>query len=290
MPASSMSSTTSAASRRPRGHAASSSSMSGSSSSPARPASRSTRRYSKAWSTARRWCAAAGARRRFRASSRAPGDFVVEKMRMSAWEGTRLETILKATGRDMIINTGAWTNMSVEHTARTGADKGYFMIVPEDCCSTMNADWHNASINFAHAERLRRDQRRRRHQSAGMKAGGAEALASVLFAARRFRIRRRRARLPRSLPPGAAGLGHRRDGPLAAISCRNSRATSWKPNMPASAGAAFNDVAARCLCGCRTHRGSLCACRSRADLDADVEFRHSLQAEAMDRRRSRSPG
>jgi gluconolactonase len=78
-----------------------------------------------------------------------PGDFTVEKMRMSAWEGTRLETILKATGRDFIINTGAWTNMSVEHTARTGADKGYFMIVPEDCCSTMNADWHNASINFA---------------------------------------------------------------------------------------------------------------------------------------------
>src|SRR6516165_3334596 len=77
------------------------------------------------------------------------GDFIVEKMRMSAWEGTRLETILKATGRDIVINTGAWTNMSIEHTARTGADKGYFMIVPEDCCSTMNADWHNASINFA---------------------------------------------------------------------------------------------------------------------------------------------
>jgi gluconolactonase len=78
-----------------------------------------------------------------------PGDFVVEKMRMSAWEGSRLETILKAQGRDMIINTGAWTNMSVEHTARTGADKGYFMVVPEDCCSTMNAEWHHASINFA---------------------------------------------------------------------------------------------------------------------------------------------
>jgi gluconolactonase len=77
------------------------------------------------------------------------GDLVVEKMRMSAWEGTRLETMLKSGKRDMIINTGAWTNMSVEHTARTGADKGYFMIVPEDCCSTMNAEWHNASINFA---------------------------------------------------------------------------------------------------------------------------------------------
>ena len=78
-----------------------------------------------------------------------PGDFVVEKMRMSAWEGTRLETILRAGNRDVIINTGAWTNMSVEHTARTAADKGYFVVLPEDCCSTMNVDWHNASINYA---------------------------------------------------------------------------------------------------------------------------------------------
>jgi gluconolactonase len=77
------------------------------------------------------------------------GDFVVEKMRMNAWEGTRLESLLKGFGRDTIIVTGAWTNMSVEHTARTGADKGYFMFVAEDGCSTMNADWQNASINYA---------------------------------------------------------------------------------------------------------------------------------------------
>lgn len=77
------------------------------------------------------------------------GDYVVEKNRMSAWEGSQLETILKAEGRDMIIETGAWTNMSIEHTARTGADKGYVMVIPEDGCSTMNADWHNASINYA---------------------------------------------------------------------------------------------------------------------------------------------
>jgi gluconolactonase len=77
------------------------------------------------------------------------GDFVVEKMRMNAWEGTRLESLLKGFGRDTIVVTGAWTNMSVEHTARTGADKGYYMVVPEDGCSTMSADWHNASINYA---------------------------------------------------------------------------------------------------------------------------------------------
>ena len=77
------------------------------------------------------------------------GDHVVEKMRMSGWQGTRLETLLAGLGVDTIVVTGAWTNMSIEHTARTGADKGFYMVVPEDCCSTMNADWHNASINYA---------------------------------------------------------------------------------------------------------------------------------------------
>jgi gluconolactonase len=77
------------------------------------------------------------------------GDMVVEKMRMSGWQDTILESLLRGLDRDQVIVTGAWTNMSIEHTARSGADKGYFMFVPEDCCSTMNADWHNASINYA---------------------------------------------------------------------------------------------------------------------------------------------
>ena len=49
-------------------------------------------------------------------------DLVVEKMSMSAWETSRLESYLHHGGRDTIINCGAWTNMSVEHTARTGAE------------------------------------------------------------------------------------------------------------------------------------------------------------------------
>ena len=55
----------------------------------------------------------------------------------------------RGLGRDTVIVTGAWTNMSIEHTSRTGADKGYYMVVPEDGCSTMNADWHRASIEYA---------------------------------------------------------------------------------------------------------------------------------------------
>ena len=80
---------------------------------------------------------------------RQPGDLLVEKMRMSGWQDTILEALLRGLDRDQVIVTGAWTNMSIEHTARTGADKGYYMLVPEDCCSSMNADWHNASINYA---------------------------------------------------------------------------------------------------------------------------------------------
>lgn len=80
------------------------------------------------------------------------GDLVVEKMTMSAWESSRLETYLRHGGIDTIINTGAWTNMSVEHTARTGADKGFHVIVPEDACSTINADWNRASLDYAMAQ------------------------------------------------------------------------------------------------------------------------------------------
>jgi gluconolactonase len=70
-------------------------------------------------------------------------------MRMSAWQGTKLQNLLDGLGRDTVIVTGAWTNMSIEHTSRTGADMGFSMVVPENGCSTMNADWHNASINYA---------------------------------------------------------------------------------------------------------------------------------------------
>ena len=31
----------------------------------------------------------------------------------------------------MLIETGAWTSMSIRHTARTGADKVCVMVIPE---------------------------------------------------------------------------------------------------------------------------------------------------------------
>jgi gluconolactonase len=78
-----------------------------------------------------------------------PGDIVVEKMRMNAFHGTRLDTILRGCGIDSLVITGAWTNFSIEHTARHGADAGYDIVVATDGTSTINNEWQNAAINFA---------------------------------------------------------------------------------------------------------------------------------------------
>lgn len=77
------------------------------------------------------------------------GDFVVEKMRMSAWQGTKLENLLAGLGRDTIVVTGAWTNMSIEHTARHAADAGYRAVVLSDGTSTVNDEWQHAALNYA---------------------------------------------------------------------------------------------------------------------------------------------
>jgi gluconolactonase len=77
------------------------------------------------------------------------GDHVVEKMRMNGFYETRLDILLRGLGVDQIIVCGAWTNMSIEHTARHGADAGYEVVVPSDGTSTTGEEWQNAALNYA---------------------------------------------------------------------------------------------------------------------------------------------
>jgi len=77
------------------------------------------------------------------------GDFVVEKMRMNGFYNTNLDNLLRGLGVETIVITGAWTNMSIEHTARHGADAGYEIIVASDGTSTVNGEWQNAALNYA---------------------------------------------------------------------------------------------------------------------------------------------
>jgi gluconolactonase len=77
------------------------------------------------------------------------GDHIVEKMRMNGFYETRLDILLRGLGVETLIITGAWTNMSIEHTARHGADAGYEVVVASDGTSTTGDEWQNAALNYA---------------------------------------------------------------------------------------------------------------------------------------------
>lgn len=77
------------------------------------------------------------------------GDFVIEKSRMSSFNGTPLDTLLRGLGIETIIVTGVWTNMAVEHTCRDGADNGYNVVIATDGTSSINDEWQEAALNYA---------------------------------------------------------------------------------------------------------------------------------------------
>ena len=76
------------------------------------------------------------------------GDFLVEKTRMNGFF-SNLDNLLRGLGTETIIITGAWTNMSVEHSARHGADAGYQVVVAGDGTSTIDDEWQHAALNYA---------------------------------------------------------------------------------------------------------------------------------------------
>jgi gluconolactonase len=77
------------------------------------------------------------------------GDHVVEKMRMNGFYDTSLDILLRGLEVTTLVVSGAWTNMSIEHTARHAADAGYHAVVPSDGTSTVSDEWQHAALNFA---------------------------------------------------------------------------------------------------------------------------------------------
>jgi ureidoacrylate peracid hydrolase len=77
------------------------------------------------------------------------GDIVIEKERASAFAGTETDIVLRAMAIDTLILTGAWTNFSVESTARQATDMGYRVIVASDGTSSIGDEWHQAAIGYA---------------------------------------------------------------------------------------------------------------------------------------------
>ncbi|WP_142271285.1 isochorismatase family cysteine hydrolase [Mycobacterium sp. AT1] len=74
------------------------------------------------------------------------GEIVVHKERFGAFAGTGLDMILRAAAVDTIILTGTYTNLSVESTARYGADIGYRCVLAADALCSISAEWHDGAL------------------------------------------------------------------------------------------------------------------------------------------------
>lgn len=77
------------------------------------------------------------------------GDVVLDRTRMSVFNGTEINTMLRNLGVTNLLVVGAWTNMAVEHTIRDAADHGFTVTIVEDATSSLSAEWQHAAINFA---------------------------------------------------------------------------------------------------------------------------------------------
>jgi ureidoacrylate peracid hydrolase len=77
------------------------------------------------------------------------GDVVLDRTRMSVFNGTGIDNMLRNLGIRTLVVVGAWTNMAVEHTVRDAADHGYEVTVIEDATSSLSPEWQRGALDFA---------------------------------------------------------------------------------------------------------------------------------------------
>jgi nicotinamidase-related amidase len=75
-----------------------------------------------------------------------PSDVVISKTRVSAFYASPLQAILSAQGITHLVLTGIATNGVVEGTARDGVDRGYYIVIPDDCCATFSEEAHRVVL------------------------------------------------------------------------------------------------------------------------------------------------
>ncbi len=75
-------------------------------------------------------------------------DFVLQKRRYSAFQGTDLDQLLRELKVDTLILTGVVTDICIQHTAADAFFKGYKVIVPEDCVEAINEQNQKAALDY----------------------------------------------------------------------------------------------------------------------------------------------
>jgi ureidoacrylate peracid hydrolase len=75
------------------------------------------------------------------------GDVVVRKHRLSAFEGTDLEMLLRNRGIETIVCTGVATHGCVTGTSYAAQGRDYYVVVVEDCVESWQQDLHQATLH-----------------------------------------------------------------------------------------------------------------------------------------------
>ena len=60
--------------------------------------------------------------------------------------GTELWAVCDALGLTTLVLAGISTTLAVEGTARAAANRGYNVVVIEDCCASVPDEWHDFSV------------------------------------------------------------------------------------------------------------------------------------------------
>ena len=81
-----------------------------------------------------------------------PSEPVVDKPGKGAFYATDLELMLRANNIEDLIICGVTTEVCVHTTVREANDRGYRVVVPQDCCASYFPEYHRVSIEIITAQ------------------------------------------------------------------------------------------------------------------------------------------
>lgn len=74
------------------------------------------------------------------------GELILHKTSSGPLNSTRLDQILHNLEINSLVVTGLTTDVCVIQTARETADRGFHVIVADDCCTTLSEEMHRAAL------------------------------------------------------------------------------------------------------------------------------------------------
>ena len=77
------------------------------------------------------------------------GEPVVTERAVSAFYSSDLAAILASAGIDTLLLCGVATNLVIEGTAREAMDRGYNVVIVQDCCAAGSQEIHDAALGTA---------------------------------------------------------------------------------------------------------------------------------------------